>query len=178
METLSQEFAAGLPDAATFPRLSIRLALAAVLGAIVGYDRERMGKPAGLRTHMLVCMGATLFVLAPSQTGMAIADVSRVIQGLAAGVGFLGGGAILKLSAEREILGTHHRRDNLDDGGARRHHRPGPYRPCTCRGGLNVDHTEPGGVAERADPGRRLVCRGAPARRKPPTTSDAGESAP
>jgi putative Mg2+ transporter-C (MgtC) family protein len=54
---------------------------------------------------MLVCMGAALFVLAPSQTGMAIADVSRVIQGLAAGVGFLGGGAILKLSTEREILG-------------------------------------------------------------------------
>ena len=105
METLSQEFTAGLPDAATFTRLAMRLALAAALGAIVGYDRERMGKPAGLRTHMLVCMGAALFVLAPSESGMAIADVSRVIQGLAAGVGFLGGGAILKLSTEREILG-------------------------------------------------------------------------
>ncbi len=105
METLSQEFTAGLPDAATFMRLAMRLALAAAMGAIVGYDRERMGKPAGLRTHMLVCMGAALFVLAPSESGMAIADVSRVIQGLAAGVGFLGGGAILKLSAEREILG-------------------------------------------------------------------------
>ena len=89
----------------TFTRLALRLGLAAVLGAIVGSDRERMGKPAGLRTHMLVCMGAALFVIAPSQSGMAIADVSRVIQGLAAGVGFLGGGAILKLSTEREILG-------------------------------------------------------------------------
>jgi len=105
METLSQGFTAGLPDAATFTRLALRLALAAVLGAIVGYDRERMGKPAGLRTHMLVCMGAALFVLAPAESGMGSADVSRVIQGLAAGVGFLGGGAILKLSAEREILG-------------------------------------------------------------------------
>jgi putative Mg2+ transporter-C (MgtC) family protein len=105
METLTQELTAGLPDAATFARLTLRLGLAAVLGAIVGSDRERMGKPAGLRTHMLVCMGAALFVIAPSQSGMAIADVSRVIQGLAAGVGFLGGGAILKLSAEREILG-------------------------------------------------------------------------
>ena len=105
MDTLRQEFVAGLPDAVTFTRLALRLGLAAVLGAIVGSDRERMGKPAGLRTHMLVCMGAALFVLAPSESGMAIADVSRVIQGLAAGVGFLGGGAILKLSAEREILG-------------------------------------------------------------------------
>src|SRR6185503_4242247 len=105
METLTQELTAGFPDAATFARLTLRLCLAAVLGAIVGSDRERMGKPAGLRTHMLVCMGAALFVIAPSQSGMAIADMSRVIQGLAAGVGFLGGGAILKLSAEREILG-------------------------------------------------------------------------
>ena len=105
METLSQEFDAGLPDAVTLMRLSLRLGLAALMGAIVGSDRERMGKPAGLRTHMLVCMGAALFVLASSESGMAIADVSRVIQGLAAGIGFLGGGAILKLSAEREILG-------------------------------------------------------------------------
>ena len=105
METLSQEFTAGLPDVTTFVRLTLRLALAALMGAIVGSDRERMGKPAGLRTHMLVCMGAALFVIAPSQSGMAIADASRVIEGLAAGVGFLGGGAILKLSAEREILG-------------------------------------------------------------------------
>lgn len=105
METLSAELTAGLPDGAAFTRLTLRLGLAAVLGAIVGYDRERMGKPAGLRTHMLVCMGAALFVLAPAESGMAIADLSRVIQGLAAGIGFLGGGAILKLSAEREILG-------------------------------------------------------------------------
>ena len=47
-------------------RLACAWALAAVLGAIVGLDRERMGKPAGLRTHMLVCMGAALFVMAPS----------------------------------------------------------------------------------------------------------------
>jgi putative Mg2+ transporter-C (MgtC) family protein len=105
METLSQEFTTGLPDTGTFIRLVVRLGLAAVLGAIVGLDRERMGKPAGLRTHMLVCTGAAPFVMASLESGMAIADVSRVIQGLAAGVGFLGGGAILKLSAEREILG-------------------------------------------------------------------------
>ncbi len=98
---MSADWVSGLPDLAA----AVRLALAALAGAVVGYDRERMGKPAGLRTHMLVCMGATLFVQAPAETGMATADLSRVIQGMAAGIGFLGGGAILKLSAEREILG-------------------------------------------------------------------------
>ncbi len=83
----------------------MRLCAAGLLGAAIGYDREMMGKPAGLRTHMLVAMGAALFVLAPSETGMAIADLSRVVQGLAAGVGFLGAGAILKLTDEREVIG-------------------------------------------------------------------------
>jgi putative Mg2+ transporter-C (MgtC) family protein len=105
METLYAELTAGWPDGATAIRLLWRLVIAATLGAIVGFDRERMGKPAGLRTHMLVSVGAALFVLAPLQSGLAVADMSRVIQGLATGVGFLGGGAILKLSAEREILG-------------------------------------------------------------------------
>lgn len=105
MDTLSQELTAGWPDAQTLIRLSFRLALAAVIGAIIGFDRERMGKPAGLRTHTLVCLGAALFVLAPAETGMQVADMSRVIQGLAAGIGFLGAGAILKLNTEREILG-------------------------------------------------------------------------
>ena len=105
MDVLTQELAAGWPDGSTMIRLAFRLGLSAVLGAIVGFDRERMGKPAGLRTHTLVCLGAALFVLAPAEADMAIADMSRVIQGLAAGIGFLGAGAILKLNAEREILG-------------------------------------------------------------------------
>ncbi len=105
MDAIIQELTAGWPDAPTVIRLAWRLSIAAAIGAIVGFDRERMRKPAGLRTHMLVCMGAALFVLAPLESGMAVADLSRVMQGVAAGVGFLGGGAILKLSAEREILG-------------------------------------------------------------------------
>jgi len=105
MEIILEELTAGLPDARQFARIVIRLLVAMLLGAIVGIQREQTGKPAGLRTHMLVALGATLFVLAPVEAGMTADDLSRVIQGLAAGIGFLGAGAILKLSKEREIQG-------------------------------------------------------------------------
>ena len=100
-----EELIAGLPDARQFARIVVRLLLAALLGAMVGVQREQTGKPAGLRTHMLVALGAALFTLAPLEAGMTLANVSRVIQGLATGIGFIGGGAILKLSREREIQG-------------------------------------------------------------------------
>jgi putative Mg2+ transporter-C (MgtC) family protein len=64
-----------------------------------------MGKAAGLRTHMLVALGAALFVLAPLEAGMTVADASRVIQGIVAGIGFLGAGAILKIIERREVEG-------------------------------------------------------------------------
>ena len=105
MDAILEELGAGLPDARQFARIVIRLLIAMLLGAIVGAQREYTGKPAGLRTHMLVAMGAALFVLASLESGMSPADLSRVIQGLATGIGFLGGGAILKLSHEREIRG-------------------------------------------------------------------------
>ena len=94
-----------MPDARQLARIVIRLLVAMLLGAIVGVQREQTGKPAGLRTHMLVALGAALFVLASLEAGMDSADLSRVIQGLATGIGFIGGGAILKLSEEREIKG-------------------------------------------------------------------------
>jgi putative Mg2+ transporter-C (MgtC) family protein len=106
MEIILEEFTAGLPDARQFARIVIRLLVAMALGAIVGVQREYTGKPAGLRTHMLVALGAALFVLAPEESGMTSADLSRVIQGLATGIGFIGGGAILKLSEDREIRGV------------------------------------------------------------------------
>jgi putative Mg2+ transporter-C (MgtC) family protein len=105
MDAILEELGAGLPDARQFARIVIRLLIAMLLGAIVGAQREHTGKPAGIRTHMLVSMGAALFVLASVESGMTSADLSRVIQGLATGIGFLGGGAILKLSQEREIRG-------------------------------------------------------------------------
>jgi len=76
-----------------------------LLGAIIGFQRERAGKSAGLRTHMLVAMGSALFVLGGSAAGMAMSDLSRVIQGLATGIGFIGAGAILKRREEPKIEG-------------------------------------------------------------------------
>jgi putative Mg2+ transporter-C (MgtC) family protein len=82
-----------------------RLGLAALLGAVIGFQRERVHSVAGLRTHMLVSMGAAFFVLAAIQAGASAADVSRVIQGLTAGVGFLGAGAILKMGDKGQVHG-------------------------------------------------------------------------
>jgi putative Mg2+ transporter-C (MgtC) family protein len=82
-----------------------RLGLAALLGAVVGFQRERVHSTAGLRTHMLVCVGAAFFILAPVESGASLTDVSRVVQGLVAGVGFLGAGAILKIGDRSEVHG-------------------------------------------------------------------------
>jgi putative Mg2+ transporter-C (MgtC) family protein len=78
---------------------------AALLGGIQGLEREWLQKPAGLRTHMLVALGAAVFVLAPRQAGVPDIDIGRVVQGVAAGVGFIGAGTILKNTATREIEG-------------------------------------------------------------------------
>ncbi len=105
MDIIWEELMMGLPDARQVARVIIRLAVAMLAGAVVGVQRERTGKPAGLRTHMLVTLGAALFVLVPAETGMGLDGLSRVIQGVATGIGFIGGGAILKLSKERDIQG-------------------------------------------------------------------------
>src|SRR5688572_22854785 len=69
LQTLQSEFS-DLPDAAQVTRILLRLSMAALLGGVLGYERERHGKAAGVRTHMLVAMGAALFVLVPQQGGM------------------------------------------------------------------------------------------------------------
>jgi putative Mg2+ transporter-C (MgtC) family protein len=105
MNLFVEELSGGLPEIRETARVLIRLVAASVLGAVIGAQREHAGKPAGLRTHMLVSVGAALFVIAPVQLGFDSADLSRIIQGLATGIGFIGGGAILKLGHEREIQG-------------------------------------------------------------------------
>ncbi|KNE23280.1 MULTISPECIES: MgtC/SapB family protein [Achromobacter] len=102
--TVRSEFA-DIPDVSEATRIVLRLGMAVILGGMLGLERERSGKAAGLRTHMLVALGAAIFVLVPLQGGMEISDLSRVLQGVIAGIGFLGAGAIIKLSDEREIHG-------------------------------------------------------------------------
>lgn len=79
---------------ATELEMVLRLLLAAALGAIIGYQRERAGKPAGLRTHILICVGAALFTIASAYGFGVGADPGRVAAGIVAGIGFLGAGAI------------------------------------------------------------------------------------
>ncbi|UFH48449.1 MgtC/SapB family protein [Pseudomonas sp. KNUC1026] len=95
LAVLAKEFS-DLTDLDNCVRLLARLLLAAVLGGLLGLQRELSGKAAGLRTHMLVCTGAALFVLAPGLNGAGPDALSRAIQGVVAGIGFLGAGTILK----------------------------------------------------------------------------------
>jgi len=105
METLYYELTLGLHDRQQIARIVIRLLAALILGGLVGIQRERTHKPAGLRTHMLVCLGTAVFVTTCGVAGMAFDAQSRVIQGIITGLGFIGAGSILKLSQEHEIKG-------------------------------------------------------------------------
>ncbi len=83
-----------------------RLGLAMLLGGLIGLERQIYGHWAGLRTHVAVALGSAVFTLA----GLGVApppnaDATRVVQGIAAGIGFLGAGTILKLSDQLEIKG-------------------------------------------------------------------------
>jgi putative Mg2+ transporter-C (MgtC) family protein len=102
--TLAREFA-DLPDPENLTQLVTRLFVAAVLGGALGYERELHGKDAGFRTHILICVGSALFVTIPLQAGASLEAMSRVIQGVVTGIGFVGGGAILKLDEEHRIEG-------------------------------------------------------------------------
>jgi putative Mg2+ transporter-C (MgtC) family protein len=86
---------------------ALRVGIAAVLGGALGLEREWKGHWAGLRTHMMVAIGCAVFVIA----GIGVTGdqhheaVTRVIQGIASGIGFLGAGTILKLDEEQEVKG-------------------------------------------------------------------------
>jgi putative Mg2+ transporter-C (MgtC) family protein len=105
MDILWQELTAGFPDRHRLAVVLIRVIAATLLGAIVGIERERAGKPAGLRTHMLVSLGTAVVVLACMDANMSLDGLSRVIQGIVTGIGFIGAGTILKLNEQREIHG-------------------------------------------------------------------------
>src|SRR5689334_12946100 len=81
--------------------IALRLGSAVIIGAMLGLNRDLRGKPAGLRTNALVCLGAALFVLSAiflpsSKDSPDAAAISRVIQGVVTGIGFLGAGEILR----------------------------------------------------------------------------------
>ena len=102
--TLLHEFS-DLSDVEQGTRVTLRLVLAVLLGGLLGMEREQQGKEAGVRTHMLVSLGAALFVLVPDMAGAMDDAMSRVIQGVVAGVGFLGAGTILKSNRNDEVKG-------------------------------------------------------------------------
>ena len=86
---------------------ALRLAAAMVAGGIVGLNRDLHGKPTGVRAHALVALGAALFVLSSTELGITGSDgnvVSRVIQGVVGGIGFLGAGVILRGDDGRRIF--------------------------------------------------------------------------
>lgn len=81
---------------------ALRLGAALLVGSLFGLNRELHGKPAGMRTHALVCLGAavaTIVVLRSPEAALTVADqnaIGRVVQGILTGVGFLGAGVILR----------------------------------------------------------------------------------
>ena len=84
-----------------YSEILLRLVLAVIAGGLIGLEREVVHKPAGVRTHMLVCLGAALFVLVTFQTTPN--EVARIIAGIATGIGFLGAGTIFK--AKNDVHG-------------------------------------------------------------------------
>lgn len=70
-----------------------KLILATILGGLIGWERERSHKPAGLRTHMLVCVGSTLITII--SINYFVEDYARIIAGIITGIGFIGAGTII-----------------------------------------------------------------------------------
>ena len=76
----------------------VKLFLACLLGGLIGFIREREKKAAGLRTHMLVCLGSTLFMLISiyMSTQFKFTDAARIAANVVTGIGFIGAGAIIR----------------------------------------------------------------------------------
>jgi putative Mg2+ transporter-C (MgtC) family protein len=105
MDVLWQELRGGVQDAELVIRIIVRLLVAAILGGVLGIERQYEHKAAGMRTHMLVAIASALFVAPSMLHGVGAEHVTRIIQGVATGIGFVGGGTILKLTDQHEIRG-------------------------------------------------------------------------
>ena len=86
---------------AEYTELLLRLVLAVIAGGFIGLEREFVHKPAGIRTHMLVCLGSALFMLLAFETSPN--ESARIMAGIATGIGFLGAGTIFK--AKNDVHG-------------------------------------------------------------------------
>lgn len=103
LQALAVEFA--LPDTTILVAALARLAVAAVLGGLIGWEREQKGRAAGLKTHILVSIGSALFILAPTLAGIPGEENTRVMQGIVSGIGLLGAGAILRNREGTQVEG-------------------------------------------------------------------------
>ena len=93
-------------DWSYFEMTLLPLVASALLGGLLGLERELAGRWAGLRTHMLVALGAAMFMVVGSEVTKAVpSELSRIIQGVATGIGFIGAGTILKLSSQERVSG-------------------------------------------------------------------------
>ncbi len=98
----------------TLGQITLRLLLAVLLGAVLGIEREVMGKPAGLRTHMMVSMGAAAFTLVTLEIFSSVrqvmentrSDPIRIVEGIIGGIGFLGAGTIIRSRGSVEGITT------------------------------------------------------------------------
>jgi putative Mg2+ transporter-C (MgtC) family protein len=104
LDSLRQEFGWGLPGPEALARALLRLSLAVLAGGLIGLDRQKEHKDAGLRTHMLVCVGAAIFILAAIETIGVQDRLANVFQGVAQGIGFIGAGVILQLTRQRRVM--------------------------------------------------------------------------
>lgn len=102
LQALAAEFSF---DAAVTVVAGVRLGMAALLGAVIGWEREQKGRAAGLKTHLLVSIGSALFILAPTLAGIPGGENTRVMQGIVSGIGLLGAGAILRNRQGTQVEG-------------------------------------------------------------------------
>lgn len=83
----------------------LRLMLAAVLGGAIGFQREKANKPAGLRTHILICLGSALFTVVSALGFTGNVDPSRIAAGVVTGIGFIGAGVIFRGMRGDKVMG-------------------------------------------------------------------------
>jgi len=102
MNIFWEELTAGLTNHDQMLRVFIRLFAAILLGGLIGLQRTNAKRPAGLRTHTLVCLGTTVVLLSCSGMGLSL---EGAVQGILIGIGFIGAGSILKLSEDHIVAG-------------------------------------------------------------------------